>query len=170
MAGARDMSDWLVDPVGMEGTAGRVAFVRGVKDGKAARRHHPWSVTSRKFSGGVVVWESMQDERAWQKAQNQAVDAVFGVRPRPPKVQDRAMPSVAAIWHHWRGSFAGPTKGHCFACGCEATPGFNLERSHILARAEGGDDSVSNLHILCRPCHGESEMLSGGPYFAWLMS
>jgi hypothetical protein len=163
------MPNWLVDPVTMEGRSGRVSFVPGARSARTARMHHPWARVGRTQEDGVILWERCEDESAWCKAQNRAVAAAHGIKPRPSRPQPRTMPTVTAIWMHWRGSFAGPTPQHCFACGCEAGTGFNLERAHILARAEGGDDSVSNLHILCRPCHQESEMLSGGPYFAWLM-
>jgi len=55
----------------------------------------------------------------------------------------------------------------CFACGWfserwrQATPQASwqragLERAHIVPRSLGGPDDVSNLLLLCRPCHRES--------------
>jgi 5-methylcytosine-specific restriction endonuclease McrA len=52
----------------------------------------------------------------------------------------------------------------CFACGVSGLP---LERCHIHARSMGGDDLPRNLHLLCRWCHLESELLSGLEYFRW---
>ncbi|MBO9540449.1 HNH endonuclease [bacterium] len=52
---------------------------------------------------------------------------------------------------------------YCFACGFEAV----TERSHILARCEGGSDEASNLHLLCSHCHKASELLSGERYWHW---
>lgn len=43
-------------------------------------------------------------------------------------------------------------------------------RAHILARTNGGSDSVKNLHNLCHYCHIESEMLYGEDYFRWFES
>lgn len=40
--------------------------------------------------------------------------------------------------------------GHaCVKCGATS----NLEINHIHGRAEGGDDSLTNLETLCAPCH-----------------
>jgi hypothetical protein len=52
----------------------------------------------------------------------------------------------------------------CFACGDI----LQVERYHILAIAEGGLNSVDNLHLLCKYCHLESEMISGVIYWEWL--
>jgi len=52
----------------------------------------------------------------------------------------------------------------CFACERGAK---NLERAHILARCEGGPDSLNNLHLLCSACHHQSEILSGEVYWIW---
>lgn len=55
----------------------------------------------------------------------------------------------------------------CFHCGIHyAMPGAP-ERAHITARAEGGSDSPDNLHLLCRLCHVQSEMLDGDDYWEW---
>jgi hypothetical protein len=52
----------------------------------------------------------------------------------------------------------------CFACGWIGA----IERAHIVAKVEGGADSVENLHNLCKFCHIESELLKGEVYFEWL--
>ena len=51
----------------------------------------------------------------------------------------------------------------CFACGLF----LQTQRAHILSVAEGGTDSVDNIHLLCKNCHGESEMISGEKYRNW---
>jgi len=61
------------------------------------------------------------------------------------------------------------TKIGCMACGSAFDRGGNrLERAHILARCIQGSDDISNLHVLCKPCHKESEDLSGLIYWSWL--
>jgi len=50
----------------------------------------------------------------------------------------------------------------CFACGNNRY----LEVCHIVPRVFGGSDDASNLHILCKRCHGESEALKA--YWLWL--
>lgn len=57
-------------------------------------------------------------------------------------------------------------KGQCFACGSVGN-GYCLERSHIVPLNEGGDNSASNLHILCKKCHLESEYYIGESYWVW---
>lgn len=51
----------------------------------------------------------------------------------------------------------------CFACGLQKI----TQRAHILAVSEGGNDTVENLHLLCKSCHDESDMLSGQAYWNW---
>ena len=92
----------------------------------------------------------------------------------------RKMPSKAIIWSHWHGKlinkynkywlqglFIGGNRSDnnyvCFACGAIA----QLQRAHILADNLGGSSEVDNLHLLCKPCHVESEFLSGDLYFKW---
>ncbi len=57
-----------------------------------------------------------------------------------------------------------PTTGICFACGFER----ELHMAHIKPRCRGGSDEVSNLHLLCPPCHQASEYLEGEEYFEWV--
>lgn len=54
----------------------------------------------------------------------------------------------------------------CFACMSELT----LERAHILPKCEGGSDDLDNLHMLCKYCHLDSEILSGQAYWEWFKS
>lgn len=51
----------------------------------------------------------------------------------------------------------------CFACGLHKL----TQRAHILASSKGGPNSVENLHLLCKSCHDESELLSGEKYWNW---
>lgn len=46
---------------------------------------------------------------------------------------------------------------YCFACGLKPYPTSKTERAHITPRVYGGDDSVDNLHLLCKKCHRYSE-------------
>jgi hypothetical protein len=96
--------------------------------------------------------------------------------------KQRNMPSKNSIydyWHKLEGRFElekhgfelqtqfdlfGKRKVDCFACGATA----NIERCHIKAKNEAGNDGVENLHLLCKSCHVDSEMLSGERYWIWL--
>ncbi len=83
------------------------------------------------------------------------------------------MPTKKAIKDHWAsqlvemGKFDSFSEVHeadyCFACGFLA----KTQRAHILARADGGVDSRENIHLLCRACHCQSEMLSNEGYWDW---
>jgi len=53
----------------------------------------------------------------------------------------------------------------CMACGIKTT----TDRAHILAQSEKGSHQFNNIHLLCKDCHGESEMMEGFHYWAWLM-
>lgn len=54
----------------------------------------------------------------------------------------------------------------CFCCG-RAGP---LDRAHISALTHGGSNHVSNIHMLCRPCHTESEPYQGETYWRWFLT
>ena len=55
----------------------------------------------------------------------------------------------------------------CFACGSWC----GTERAHIIAIWEGGDNSLQNLHLLCKHCHLESEYITDKKsYFEWFES
>ena len=51
----------------------------------------------------------------------------------------------------------------CFRCGNPHV----LERAHIHAVTAGGSNRSANLHLLCRACHTESEMLPLDQYWRW---
>jgi 5-methylcytosine-specific restriction enzyme A len=36
---------------------------------------------------------------------------------------------------------------------CEAPLGYGFEFDHVLATSNGGDDSLENCAVVCRPCH-----------------
>ncbi len=72
---------------------------------------------------------------------------------------------------HWSGRLPNvPTAkvGVCFACGLDPARWGGVERAHITAVVNGGDDELENLHLLCRPCHRSSEYLEGAVYWRWL--
>lgn len=52
----------------------------------------------------------------------------------------------------------------CMACGFYK----DVQRCHILPLCDGGDNSLKNIHLLCRNCHAESEFLSGEAYWDWM--
>ena len=93
-----------------------------------------------------------------------------------PNSKPRKMPSALAIRKHWAEAlwsikgfdsideFMDPLP--CFACGMHFGK-LKPERSHIKARVEGGGDNVENLHMLCRYCHKDSEILQGDRYWSW---
>ena len=88
----------------------------------------------------------------------------------------KGMPTAKAIREHWakwlveQGKFDSTRQviqgKYCFACGFDA-PGSGLQRAHILALADGGNNDVENLHMLCLCCHQSSEYISGEEYFTW---
>lgn len=51
----------------------------------------------------------------------------------------------------------------CFACGRTGI----LDRAHIVPRHKGGSDELSNLHLLCKSCHAESDLFHGRQYWRW---
>jgi hypothetical protein len=94
--------------------------------------------------------------------------------------QKRTMPTVAKVRAHWAGWVRdtmddddespltmedGRKGGLCYACGLYWT---DCERAHIVARSNGGTDSVDNLHMLCRTCHRASEPHEGDAYWEWM--
>jgi len=51
----------------------------------------------------------------------------------------------------------------CFTCGRTGV----LDRAHITPKHKGGSDDLSNLHLLCKSCHAESDLLTGKLYWRW---
>jgi len=80
--------------------------------------------------------------------------------------QKRNMPSKVKILNYWKDRIDEAVDiNHCFAC--SSLDSRLLDRAHILAKHLGGEDSVENLHILCKHCHISSETLSGEQYWHW---
>ena len=92
--------------------------------------------------------------------------------------QNRRMPDVNVIKRYWEGKFRFiedfgwnelPINA-CWKCGKERY----IEKCHIHAKCSGGDDSPSNLHLLCGWCHKRSELLYGFEpglaYYEWFYS
>jgi len=76
----------------------------------------------------------------------------------------RGMPSKNKILKYWEENLdkLGPdmdgyydiVEDSCWACNKHFT---QIERCHIVPAVSGGSNKVSNLHLLCRSCHTESE-------------
>jgi len=89
-------------------------------------------------------------------------------------MQKRRVPSKKVIKKYWQEYMIGIGKfddeddfwsdDHCFACGFDGP----TERAHIMAKVLDGSDTVDNVHLLCAPCHKQSEYLDGSEYFMWL--
>ena len=85
----------------------------------------------------------------------------------------RNMPSASNIAKHWydelleRCGKLTNEDGYllCFSC---QEANIELERAHILAKSEGGDDSIDNLHLLCPHCHRDTESISGELYWIYM--
>lgn len=84
------------------------------------------------------------------------------------------MPSKVKVLKYWSDNEKFESEGieinssgaDCFACGNH----LGVQRAHILPLNEGGDNSLSNLHLLCSGCHTESEFMSGKEYWVWLIN
>lgn len=70
------------------------------------------------------------------------------------KLSHRGMPSADKILAYWKHRLK-IYKKICFACGAP----FRLHRAHIIPLNVGGTHDLDNLHLLCTPCHVESEDL-----------
>jgi hypothetical protein len=51
---------------------------------------------------------------------------------------------------------------HCWRCGCKR----NLERCHIIPASRGGEDTPSNLVLLCKRCHADGPNVTD-PEIMW---
>jgi 5-methylcytosine-specific restriction endonuclease McrA len=85
------------------------------------------------------------------------------------------LPSKKKIWDYWFNILLKdkPNYAYCYdeiSCfACAKTSG--LERCHIVAHIDGGDECVSNLHLLCASCHSDTEgvyKLNPVLYYAYL--
>jgi len=87
--------------------------------------------------------------------------------------QKRKMPTQKQILKFWSKSNIFKEKGieineshpDCFACGNH----IGIQRAHISAKFDGGEDACDNLHLLCAGCHAESEYYQGDGYWNWLI-
>jgi hypothetical protein len=61
------------------------------------------------------------------------------------------------------------TEKTCFACGldCKTIDKAHIKPKRFFNSAEEAN-TPSNLHLLCRVCHTNSEMLSGDAYWEWM--
>ena len=85
----------------------------------------------------------------------------------------RNMPSRKKIFEYWQHKLSNAkTDNTCFKCSATSIFGDSVmvDRAHILAVCEGGSDDVSNIHLLCRGCHKDSEAHSGDEYRLWIDS
>ena len=86
------------------------------------------------------------------------------------------MPSVKKILDYWDKQFEkeelydilctdikGKPISGCFACGSQ----LKVERAHITALIDDGNNDVDNLHLLCRSCHADSDVFNGDEYMDW---
>ena len=48
----------------------------------------------------------------------------------------------------------------CFCCGDIK----QIEKAHIIAVSSGGEDTVENLHLLCKSCHLRTEQITDFPF------
>jgi len=84
-----------------------------------------------------------------------------------PNPAPRHMPTKRMIKANWEPylllleKFDSPEElwedDYCFACGLKPYATSKTERAHIIPRVYGGDDTVDNLHLLCKKCHRYSE-------------
>ena len=60
------------------------------------------------------------------------------------------------------------TEKSCCACGSE---GISIDAAHINSADKKRDDydDLKNMHLLCRLCHTESELIMGTAYWAWII-
>lgn len=101
--------------------------------------------------------------------------------------QKRIMPSRKAIANYWQHEadwvdkmgYGGVDKGHyddefmpdeCWACGLRYPNGFatSPDRCHVVSRWEGGNDECSNLVLMCRTCHQQSETIPVDTFWIWI--
>jgi 5-methylcytosine-specific restriction endonuclease McrA len=70
---------------------------------------------------------------------------ISGLPRAPPKISKRTRDLL------WRSTF-NSLDGHCYVC--QNTIGFDkFEAGHIIARANGGNDTLSNLRPICSACN-----------------
>jgi 5-methylcytosine-specific restriction protein A len=65
----------------------------------------------------------------------------------------RSKIAVARDWKQRRMTCKNRAHGRCQGAGCGARIGDHGFADHIICRAEGGTDDLSNLQWLCESCH-----------------
>jgi len=55
------------------------------------------------------------------------------------------------VWNRFIGATRGT--GYCWCCNSTIITAFEFECGHVLARAEGGPDTVDNLRPICGLCN-----------------
>lgn len=76
---------------------------------------------------------------------------------RPPGLRAKARPTAAARgyctpeWRRTRLAVIARDQGVCQMCGVVVMRMAQVD--HIVEKAVGGDDRLSNLRLLCLPCH-----------------
>ena len=79
------------------------------------------------------------------------------------KSKRNSMPTKKQICEYWDGHpDLSVLTDTCWRCGVISR---HLERAHILPKIEGGTNDESNLHLLCKMCHKQTEWLWGEPYW-----
>ena len=76
------------------------------------------------------------------------------------------MPTRKKIFDYWKDNNYAVDDNTCFKCGF-TTHGTAVERAHISSFYATKDNSVDNLHLLCKNCHLESEVYEGDSYWVW---
>jgi hypothetical protein len=99
-------------------------------------------------------------------------------RPLASYDRPRAHISWRAVYRYWFPTLVAigkleehhivPDRRRCFACGMISK--YRTELAHIHAHVYGGDEKPSNIHILCKTCHKDSEGLSVETYSAWFIT
>ena len=88
---------------------------------------------------------------------------------KPIKCSSKKADEIIDIWIEYcpepLKEFLHLEKGHCMGCGCKRE---YMEKCHIWPKSFGGSWKWTNIHILCSPCHKDSENYSGFQYWAWL--
>lgn len=82
----------------------------------------------------------------------------LATRPREARPSSTARGYGSAAWQRTRLLVIARDGGLCQMCGMIVREKAQID--HIHEKAAGGDDSLSNLRLLCLPCHSRRH---GGP-------
>lgn len=79
-----------------------------------------------------------------------------------------SMPTRKKIFYYWSDKIETAVDDNtCFKCGFTVIGSTAVERAHIKASCDGGTEELDNLHLLCKNCHIESELLDDELYWFW---